>query len=207
MSGSGFISVRNWRRFQHYNPAERTPPWVKLYTELLDDDDFRALTFAQRGLLQDVWKAYAKSRCALTGDTRALGQRLGQRVTSVQLDALVYAGFIDIVASKELAEGYRPASPSRAREEEEEEEDTPLPPQSGGGENRRANGRNPRARGENPRAVAKQKVPEQRARAWIANGLAREVPAAHLGEVIVDEFGIVDPELLAELIDLAKGHP
>lgn len=118
-----YISVRGWRRFQHYR--DRIPPWVKMYTELLDDDDFRALTFAQRGLLADIWKAYAKSRCTLRGDTAALTRRFGQRVLSSHMEALIHAGFIELVASKTLAEGYQDASPEV---EEEKDKETPKPP-------------------------------------------------------------------------------
>lgn len=33
MTDHGYISVTNWRRYQHYR--NRKPPWVKFYTELL----------------------------------------------------------------------------------------------------------------------------------------------------------------------------
>jgi len=133
---SGWISVVGWRRFQHYDPAKRTPPWIKNYTELMADDDYLGLSEHRALVLHRLWLEYASSRCRLRLDTRSLSRRLGLRVTSADMKALCDAGFLAIVASKALAEGYHDASP-RAHDvetETETEEDTPpTPPQGGNG--------------------------------------------------------------------------
>lgn len=209
MSDAGFISVRNWRAFQHYDPAQRTPPWVKTYTELLHDDAYMGLPVGTALVLHRLWLAYASARCRLRADTKTLTRQLGVRVTRLQLDSLNHAGFIDLVASAELAEGYRAASASRAREEVEVEVDTPYPAERGkieNGNSPRGRGENPRALGTNPRAVAKRTAPERRARTWIANGLADLVPDVHLEDVIADEFGIAEPELVADLAGEARAR-
>jgi len=200
----GYISIPGWRTFQHYNPEKRGQPWIKDYLEQLDDDDYRALSFAQRGLLQDLRRAYARSRSRLNADTVGLSRRLGAQVTRRQLDALVQAGFIRIVASEALADGYHVASRvARAEGEGELEIDPPYPHEVGERPSRE-NGGNPRANGENPRAVAIREGPERKARAWIANGLAAHVPDVHLEEVLLDEFGPMEPELVAELAQEAR---
>lgn len=203
MSADGYIVVRNWERFQHYR--DRTPPWVKTYTELLDDDAYRRLPGATRAVLHGVWMAYAKSRRTLPASTLELTRRLGLRVSGRQLEALVQAGFIDIVASTALAERLHDASASRAREEKEEEKDSPYPAERGNG-TPRERGENPRALGTNPRAVAKRTQPERNARRWIDNGLAAHIPPEHLEEVIADEFDLRDPELVADLAAYAREH-
>lgn len=43
-----WIAVKNYKRYQHYK--DRNPPWVKLYWDLLSDEDFIALTMVDRGL-------------------------------------------------------------------------------------------------------------------------------------------------------------
>lgn len=43
----------------------------------------------------------------------------------------------------------------------------------------------------------------RRARAWIRNGAAREIPREHLAEAIADEFNMVDPGEIADLVALA----
>lgn len=121
---TAYISVRNWRNFQHYDPAKRTPPWIKVYTELLDDEDYLQLTVRQRGILHGIWLLYAESRSKLGSNAARLGRRLGDpSVRRRDLDALEQAGFITFVASAALAEGYHVATP-----EVEVETETETPP-------------------------------------------------------------------------------
>jgi hypothetical protein len=128
MSKERYISVRDWRRFQHYDPARRTPPWIKQYTELLHDDAYMSLPVGTALVLHRLWLEYASSRCRLAVDTASISRRLGVRVTSAQLKALNRAGFIDFVASTTLADGYHVATPEV---EVEVEKDSPLPPHQG----------------------------------------------------------------------------
>jgi hypothetical protein len=115
-----WISVRGWRRFQHYDPAKRQPPWIKAYTELMSDDAYLGLSLRLRGILHGIWLAYAESRCALGANPVRLGLILGDSsVRTRDLARLNHAGFIEFVASKALAEGYR----SRARVETETEKE------------------------------------------------------------------------------------
>lgn len=107
---TGWISVVGWRKFQHYDPEKRQPPWIKVYTELMSDDAFLALSGNDRSVLVCLWLEYASSRCRLRADTRSLTRRLNLRVTSATLQRLNQAGFITFVASKTLAEGYHAAS-------------------------------------------------------------------------------------------------
>lgn len=115
----GWVVVPNWERFQHYK--DRGPVWVKLYTELNSRDDWRQLTFAQRGLLVSIWTEYARSG----GQLRSvdIGGRVGQRDRHGTLDALIRAGFVEIVdsaplslaRSREESRGLANASPLRKR--------------------------------------------------------------------------------------------
>jgi len=118
---SDWISVRNWRKFQHYDPAKRVPPWIKNNTELMADDAYLSLSGNDRAVLHGLWLEYASSRCRLRLDdvsstsrtrfgTRSISRRLNLRVTSGTLTRLNHAGFIDFVASAALAEGYHSAS-------------------------------------------------------------------------------------------------
>jgi hypothetical protein len=143
MKSKLYISVRNWRKFQHYDPEKRTPPWIKNYTELMSSDAYLNLAAGPRAVLHGIWLEYASSQCELSLDTVSLTRRLNLRVTRDHLELLNQAGFLDFVASKALAEGYRGAS-ARARatetevetEGEVEKENPPTPPVvRGAGEN------------------------------------------------------------------------
>lgn len=55
MPSTGFLRVKNFDRFQHYK--DRTPPWIKLYNDLLDDYDFSCLPDAEKwGALQGAFR-------------------------------------------------------------------------------------------------------------------------------------------------------
>lgn len=41
-----FVSIKNFDKFQHYK--HRNPPWIKLYYDLLDDDDFISMSIESR---------------------------------------------------------------------------------------------------------------------------------------------------------------
>ncbi len=47
------FSVKNFERFQHYK--DRSPPWIKLYNELLDDYGFGRLPDASKMHLVAIW--------------------------------------------------------------------------------------------------------------------------------------------------------
>ena len=118
---NGWISIPGWRRFQHYDPEKRQPPWIKTYLDLLHDDEYLSLPGGTRSVLHGIWLVYASSRCRLRFDASSLSRRLSLRVTNAQLVSLCDAGFIAEVASAALAEGYHAAS-ARARATETETE-------------------------------------------------------------------------------------
>ena len=121
-----WISVRNWRKFQHYDPAKRNIIWIKTYTELLDDEAYLALPLRLRGLLHGLWLAYARSD--LGSSPAVLGRKLGDStVRQRDLEALQQAGFISIVASKTLASRYHIASLDVDVDVEEEKTPNPQP--------------------------------------------------------------------------------
>jgi hypothetical protein len=130
MSDELWIVVRNWRRFQHY--GKRRPPWIKTYTALLHDHNYRSLSGRHRGLLHGIWLLYAANNerlpaspskiagaLGLPTEAEARKMRLGRLegdsreilgrfdgdsgVRMRDLKRLEQAGFIDIVASSALA--------------------------------------------------------------------------------------------------------
>lgn len=114
---SGWIIIRNWNKYQHY--GNRRVPWIKLYTELLYDDDFMSLTPTERSALVGLWMLYAETRQRIPEDTSKVSRALGQRFTKTTLVSLNHAGFIDVSSRQ----------PSRLEVEEEKEKDPPNPPQ------------------------------------------------------------------------------
>lgn len=87
-----WIIVNDWARFQHYK--DRNPKWIKLYTQILDNQDFDLLTPAQQIVLVKLWLLYARRNQVVPKNTRYLSQKLGQRVRSDTLDTLKDQGWI-----------------------------------------------------------------------------------------------------------------
>ena len=91
--------IPKWDEFQHYTDGRRLK-WIKDWTNQLDNDDYLALSFHLRGVLQSIRVAYALSEGQLLGTTSALYRRLGHRVSTRDLEALNHAGFITFSGTK-----------------------------------------------------------------------------------------------------------
>lgn len=117
------FSVKNFEKFQHYK--DRSPPWIKLYNELLDDYEFGRLQDASKLHLVLIWLLASRSENKLPYDPAWIGKRINASET-VNLDALCAAGFI--VTDQPLHNAEQDASDLLAkrlpREREEGETET-----------------------------------------------------------------------------------
>ena len=122
------FNVINFDKFQHYK--DRSPPWIKLYNELLDDYAFGALPDASKMHLVAIWLLASRYNNKIPYDATWIGRRINA-TEPVDLDILTKSGFIQInqygangnhVASGVLAECL---SRERGREEREEERSYP----------------------------------------------------------------------------------
>lgn len=111
-----WIVIPKWDEFQHYK--NRDPSWIKLHRSLASDPAWIGLSGHDRAVLVGLWLEYASSNCQVRLDTRSITRRLALRVTTATIERLNHAGFIEVSASKPLAQCY-----SRVREEKE----TPYP--------------------------------------------------------------------------------
>jgi hypothetical protein len=113
-----FFKVKNWERFQHYR--KRNPPWIKLYTSLLDDYEFSRLQDASKLLALCILMLAAKCHNKLPADPDWLHQKLGlQQIPD--LEPLFEHGFIvKLDASNKLAECKQSAMPETETDRGEE---------------------------------------------------------------------------------------
>jgi hypothetical protein len=94
----GWIVIPNWGRFQHY--GDRTPPWIKVYTELNSRPEWLKLPLSARGLLVTLWLEYARSRGSL--DPHQIRATSGLLNVYQSVKPLVDAGFVEWSATKPL---------------------------------------------------------------------------------------------------------
>lgn len=135
MSDHGWIIVERWDEFQTYDTKRGSgaPPWIKVYTRLLDDENYLDLSAKRRALLHGIWLLYAASGGKVSASSGRLGARLGlwsgadedrrgrSSVRREDLVALEQAGFIRIVARELSSSKAQSDDASRAREEVEVE--------------------------------------------------------------------------------------
>lgn len=118
--------VKNWAKFQHYK--DRSPPWIKLHRELLDDFNFARLPIASKALAPLIWMLAAESNDGTVNiDPEWLAFRLRWEVADVVagLTPLIEKGFLS-VASGVLAECLQHATPETETETEGEKKGAPV---------------------------------------------------------------------------------
>lgn len=119
------FSVKNFERFQHYK--DRSPPWIKLYNELLDDYDFGLLPDASKLHLVAIWLLASRSNNKIPLDPTWIAKRISA-TEPVDLSILKAAGFIEYnqECSETLASRKQSAMPeereSRGRDRAEQRE-------------------------------------------------------------------------------------
>lgn len=114
--------VKNWSAFQHYK--DRSPPWIKLHRELLDDFAFTSLPLASKALAPLLWLLAAETQDgSVSLDAEWLAWRLRIAVSDVEagLSPLIEKGFL-IPDSKALAKRKQVAIPETEGETERETE-------------------------------------------------------------------------------------
>lgn len=89
------IRVRNWDRFQHYK--DRNPPWIKLHTCLLEDDDFEVLHSAAKAHLMLIWLLASRRDNVLPISPEWIAKKISE--PEVDLAELVEAGFLEVVTT------------------------------------------------------------------------------------------------------------
>jgi hypothetical protein len=85
------FSVKNFEKFQHYK--DRSPPWIKLYNELLENYEFGQLPDTLKGQLIGIWLLASRLDNKLPYDPTWIRSKINA-TSPVDLDALQEAGFI-----------------------------------------------------------------------------------------------------------------
>jgi len=126
-----YFRVKNLEKFQHYK--HRNPPWIRLYTDLInaDDLDYSALTDTQKLHLIHIWMLATRHGNRVPMNLEWLQRRLNIS-DPIDLTPLLKAGFIEVIeeeecgdcghASNMLADCKRLATPETETETETDSE-------------------------------------------------------------------------------------
>ena len=113
------LHVRGWQEFQHYR--NRTPPWIKLHRELLDDIGWHRLPDASMALAPMIWLlASERPEGILDTSIEELAFRLRRPAEWVDaaLAPLIAAGFLGL--GQDAGAGVQTASAESESESESE---------------------------------------------------------------------------------------
>lgn len=134
-----FIWMNGWERFQTFQTKRGklwTPPWIKVYSTLLENPDYLDLPPRRRSILVGLWLVFG--RCP-AGGRLVLGSSLAQigriiaddSVRKRDLDSLNHAGWIDFCSRTVLEQRWDTFWNSSGQEVEvrsREEKNLPVVP-------------------------------------------------------------------------------
>ena len=98
------IIPKNWDNFQHYK--HRSPPWIKLHKNLLDDMDYQRLPVASKALAPMLWLLASEAHNGEINKSTeeiAFRLRMTEKEVVVAIKPLLHMGFF-IDADNVLAE-------------------------------------------------------------------------------------------------------
>jgi hypothetical protein len=114
-----YIEITKWDEFQHYK--HRNPPWIKLYSHLLDNDEFDCLPDASKLLYLCLLLFASRRDNRIKLDFKWLQRKLPieNQITKDTMQPLIDNGFILCKhhASKPQADRKQNAIPEKSKEE------------------------------------------------------------------------------------------
>lgn len=119
MSVAPRLYVKDWERFQHY--GNRTPPWIKLYNDLLENYEFAQLPDASKAHLVSIWLLASRMSNSIPADSEFIAKKIGA-TEPVDLCVLINAGFLRVYGDASVV-GSNDAIHARPEKEEEREKE------------------------------------------------------------------------------------
>lgn len=116
------LQPKNWAVFQHYK--DRSPPWIKLHRDLLNNRDFICLPIASKALAPLLWLLASETKDGIfdaSYDELQFRLRISKKEYDDGIKPLIDKGFF-FIASGVLAECLQDAIPEGEGEGERETE-------------------------------------------------------------------------------------
>lgn len=101
--------MKNFEKFQHYK--DRTPPWIKLYNDLLEDYDFARTPDVIKGHLLLIWLLASRLDNKIPFDSKWVASKINA-TNEVDLDGMAALGWI-VPYSEDESKGKLENWPSR----------------------------------------------------------------------------------------------
>lgn len=112
------LLIKNWAKFQHFK--DRTPPWVKLYRELLDDPDWHELDGETSKVLIGLWLIASEDEThqGMLPEVRKLAFRLRMKESQLNQALTKLSHWLIQTDITVISSGYQSDAPETERETE-----------------------------------------------------------------------------------------
>lgn len=130
-----YLQVSGFESFQHahiFKKSDGTPPWIKLYVKLLDNEDFESLSYGAQLAYFKLLLLASRKKNVIPSDEKWLSRRIGftELETTQAVEELAKTGFLSRtrrpkklqLSSNRVAPTVAPRG-EESREEEKREED------------------------------------------------------------------------------------
>jgi hypothetical protein len=88
-----YLCIPNWDEFQHYK--DRSPPWIKLHNQLLEDYEFECMPDASKAHLLCIWLLASRTGNKIKADSEWIGRKIGA-TDPVDIDIMIRSGFLQL---------------------------------------------------------------------------------------------------------------
>lgn len=112
--------IKDWKKFQHFK--DRSPPWIKLYRDVLNDVEWFELDPAAAKVLVMLW-LIASENDGLLPEMRKLSFRLRMDETSLKAAFSLLSHWLERDDITAISEQHRGDAPEREGETEKEREE------------------------------------------------------------------------------------
>ena len=118
------LRIKNWKKFQHFK--DRTPPWVKLYRDILEDPDWHELDGDCAKTMVMLWLIASEDEHhnGTLPDTRKLAFRLRISENKLNQQLTKLSNWLEQDDITVISGRYQVDAPERAPEETETETET-----------------------------------------------------------------------------------
>lgn len=124
---SAYLQVPNWEQLQQYK--HRSPPWIKLHSDILESYEFECLHDASKAHLICIYLLASRTKNKINADAEWIARKIGAN-SKVDIKSLIDSGFLELKqddteclqdASTMLAPRYKDRCTSRVEERRVEE--------------------------------------------------------------------------------------
>jgi len=123
------MKISNWDTWQTFRKDRGTPPWIKVYRNLLSNEQWVELSDAEKGQLVSIW-ILAADKDGTIPDSPKMIQRMAMLDAIPNISKFIQLGFMSTTCqpdgNQEIISCPQLDAPEKSREEESREDKKPV---------------------------------------------------------------------------------